>query len=135
VIDASVALAWCFPDESATGPIQVLDELKFRKGIVPGHWPIEVSNAILAGERRKRLIAADISRFFTLLNELSFTVDPFTSQRAMGHILPLARAYGLSAYDAAYLDLAMRERLALATLDGKLRKAAKASGVVVFPHK
>ena len=53
----------------------------------------------------------------------------------MGHILPLARAYGLSAYDAAYLDLAMRERLALATLDGELRKAAKASGVVVFPHK
>jgi len=135
VIDASVALAWCFPDESAADPIRVLDELKFRKGIVPGHWSIEISNAILAGERRHRLTAADVSRFLTLLHELSFTVDPFTSQRATGHILPLARATGLSAYDAAYLDLAMREGLELVTLDSKLSKAAKASGGVVFLGK
>jgi predicted nucleic acid-binding protein len=135
VVDASVALAWCFPDEGGADAVRVLDELKFRQGVVPGHWPLEITNAILAGERRRRLVAADVARFFRLLNGLSLTVDLSTSQQAIGYLLPLARTNGLSAYDAAYLDLAMREGLALATLDDKLRRAAKASGVVVFPGK
>jgi predicted nucleic acid-binding protein len=135
VIDASVALAWCFPDERSDQAGWVLDELRQRRGIVPGIWPLEVTNAILVGERRKRVIEADVSRFFALLSQLSLVVDVLTAQQSLGNILPLARAHGLSAYDTSYLELAMREGCTLATLDAKLRKAAKASGVVVFPDK
>jgi predicted nucleic acid-binding protein len=135
VIDASIALAWCFLDERTDQPRRVLDELRQRRGIVPSIWPLEVTNAILAGERRKRVIEADVSRFLVLLNQLSLTVDVLTAPQSFANILPLARAHGLSAYDASYLELAMREGCTLATLDAKLRKAAKASGVVVFPDK
>jgi predicted nucleic acid-binding protein len=135
VIDASVALAWCFPDERAEQAGWVLDELRQRRGMVPGIWPLEVTNAILAGERRKRVIAADVSRFFALLSQLSLAVDVTTARQSFADILPLARAHGLSAYDASYLELAMREGCTLATLDAKLRRAAKASGVAVFSDK
>lgn len=135
MIDASVALAWCFPDESTHETDSILDELRHRKGIVPSIWPVEVTNAILVGERRKRIVAADVLRFLGLLNQLSLTVDSLAAQQSFGSILPLARAHGLSAYDASYLELAMREGCSLATSDGKLRKAAKASGVAVFPGK
>ena len=135
MIDASVALAWCFPDEQAADALGVLDELRQRKGMVPGLWPLEIANAILAGERRQRLLAADVLRFVELLSGLSLSVDTLTTQRSIGAVLPLARATGLSAYDASYLELAMREGCTLATLDDKLRKAARASGVAVFPDK
>lgn len=135
VIDASVALAWCFPDESADDALLVLEELRHRSGIVPGHWHLEITNAMLVGERRQRLAAADVSRFLGLLSGLSLAVDSFTSQRSISHVLPLAKANALSAYDAAYLELAMREGLSLATLDRQLSEAAKASGVSVFPGK
>jgi predicted nucleic acid-binding protein len=135
VVDASVALTWCFPDESTDQTGWVLEELRQRKGIVPSIWPLEITNAIVAGERRKRLAAADVSRFLRLLNQLSLMVDVLGAQHSFGNILPLARAHGLSAYDASYLELAMREGCTLATLDGRLRKAAKASGVAVFPGK
>ena len=135
MIDASVALAWCFPDEQAADALRVLEELRQRKGMVPGLWPLEIANAILAGERRQRLVAADVLRFVELLSGLSLSVDTLTTQRSIGAVLPIARATGLSAYDASYLELAMREGCTLATLDDKLRKAARASGVAVFPDK
>jgi predicted nucleic acid-binding protein len=134
VIDASVALAWCFPDEGREETEQILEELRHRKGIVPSIWPLEICNAILSAERRQRVAMADVSRFLGLLNRLSLAVDTLPAQRSFSNVLPLARAYKLSAYDASYLELAMREGCALATLDGKLREAATASGVVVFPR-
>lgn len=135
VIDASVALAWCFPDERSAEAVLVLEEFRVRDGIVPSLWPLEVTNAILVGERRRRLAAADVTRFMGLLSQLSLLVDTITVERSIGHILPLARANDLSAYDAAYLELAMREGVALATFDRKLRRVAKASGVAVFPDQ
>ena len=135
VIDASVALAWYFPDENANDALLVLEELRHRNAIVPGHWHLEITNAILMGQRRQRLAAADVSRFLGLLSGLALAVDPFTAQRSLSHIMPLAKANALSAYDAAYLELAMREGLGLATLDRKLGEAAKASGVSVYPQK
>jgi predicted nucleic acid-binding protein len=135
VIDASVALAWCFPDEGTDMTGRVLDALRLRRGIVPSIWPLEITNAVLAGERRKRVVAADIARFLGLLNQLSLTVDVLAAQQSFANILPLARAHGLSAYDASYLELAMREGCGLATLDAKLRTAAEAVGVTVFPDK
>jgi len=132
VVDASVALSWCYPDERSDYAYRVLDELERQKGFVPGLWTLEIANALLVGERRLRLSAADVSRFLKLVKEVSFSVDSQTPHRALSDTLPLARVHGLSAYDAAYLELAMREGSALATLDKKLRAAGKASGVAVF---
>ncbi len=132
VIDASVAMSWCFPDERSDYAHRVLDELEHRRGVVPGLWPLELANALLVGERRNRLSPAEVSRFLKLVKGLSLTIDTQTSQRALADTLPLARAHGLSAYDAVYLELAMREGLTLATLDKKLGQAAEASGVAVY---
>ena len=135
VVDASVTMSWCYPDEHSGYAYRVLEELELRQGVVPGLWALEVANALLVGERRGRLSAADVSRFLELLKALSLTVDSQTPQRAFTGALPLARAHGLSVYDAAYLELAMREGLMLATLDRNLRKAAEACRVAVFPPR
>ena len=83
------------------------------------------------GERRKRLDEARSRRFFVLLEALPIVVDDETSSRAFSDVVHLARAHQLSAYDAAYLELAIRRGLPLACIDGKLRTAA-AAGVVLF---
>jgi len=132
VIDASVAMNWCYPDEQSDYAYSVLDELNRRNGVVPGLWALEIANALLIGERRYRLSAADVLRFLKLVKELALSVDSQTAQRALSDALPLARQHGLSVYDAAYLELAMREGLALATLDKKLSQAAAAAGVRLF---
>jgi predicted nucleic acid-binding protein len=84
------------------------------------------------GERRKRLDEARSRRFFVLLGALPIIVDEETGTKAFGDIVQLARSYQLSAYDAAYLELASRRGLPLACLDGKLKTAAAAAGVVLF---
>ena len=89
---------------------------------VPPIWPLEVANAVAIGERRQRLAPADVMRFLELLRELPIEIDAQTAARALSHTLPLARTHRLSAYDAAYLELAMREKLILTTLDNRLRK-------------
>ncbi len=132
VLDASIAMTWCYPDEHSDFAYKVLDSLEHRQAIAPSLWAVEVANALLVRERRQRLAASDIARFFELLNELSIETDPQTASRAFSDTLQLARTYGLSAYDAAYLELAMREGLVLATLDGRLTHAAKKAGVKVF---
>lgn len=129
MLDASVAMTWCFPDENSPYAERVLDSLQTAAAFVPGLWAIEVANAVLSGERRKRLQEFEAARFFALLNALSITVDPQTAERASTDTLALARRHGLTIYDATYLELAIREGLALATLDEALRKAAQASGV------
>jgi predicted nucleic acid-binding protein len=93
---------------------------------------VEVANALVVGERRQRLAASDIARFLELLNALSIETDTQTAPRALSGTLQLARTYGLSVYGAAYLELAMREGFELATLDGRLRDAAKKAGVRIF---
>ena len=100
--------------------------------IVPAHWQLEVGIAVITGERRGRLSPSDVLRFLSLLNGLSVVPDTQTSARSLTDTLRLARTYGLTTYDAAYLELAMRHRLTLATLDGALQKAAKAAGLALF---
>jgi len=129
VLDASVAMTWCFPDENSPYAERVLDSLQTQGAFVPGLWAIEVANAVLSGERRKRLQEFEAARFFALLNALSITVDPQTAERASTDTLALARRHDLTISAATYLELAIREGLALATLDEALRKAAQASGV------
>jgi predicted nucleic acid-binding protein len=131
-IDASVAMSWCFPDERDGYAYAVLDAMENTSAMAPSLWPIELATAIAMGEKRKRLTRAEATRFLALIKSLPIDIDAETSVRAFDHTLPLTRTYGLTAYDATYLELAMREGLVLATLDDQLRKAARKAGVPVF---
>ena len=132
VLDASVALAWCFPDESSDYADAVLVELKGEVVNVPSIWAVELANALLVGERRKRIKSADVRRFQELLADLTIFEDSQTVTETMANLLPTARHYNLTAYDAAYLDLALRQGSPLATLDNSLQKAAREAGVRIF---
>jgi predicted nucleic acid-binding protein len=129
VVDASVALAWCFPDEASEYADAVLVALKGQAIVVPAVWGLEIANAILAGERRKRLKQPEILRFLALLEGLPIVQDGQAVSEIVSNVLPLARHYDLSAYDAAYLELSIRHGVPLATHDAKLQKAAKRAGV------
>jgi predicted nucleic acid-binding protein len=132
VVDASTALAWCFPDETSDYADGVLVSLERKTMLVPAVWGLEIANAVLAGERKKRLNQPEIQRFITLLESLSLVQDVQPVGQHVSNVLPLARQYGLSAYDAAYLELSIRHGAPLATLDGKLQKAAQKAGVKIF---
>jgi predicted nucleic acid-binding protein len=132
VIDASVALAWCFPDEASDYADGVLVALEDRTAMVPAIWPVEIANALLVGERRKRIRQPEVRRFVELLKGLSVLEDAQPFADSLSNILPLAREHDLSAYDAAYLDVAVRRAAPLATLDAALRKAGRAAGIKIF---
>lgn len=132
VLDTSVALSWAFEDEVSPYTEEVLNSLTRGKAIVPSIWPLEVSNALVVAERRKRLKEAETTRFLTLLFHLPIIVEAEPLTRVFNGIVQLARRYGLSTYDAAYLDLAMRLGLPLATQDEDLRQATSFCGVTVF---
>jgi len=132
VLDASVALAWAFPDEGSEYADAVLVRLEGETILVPGLWAVEVTNGLVVGERRKRLREAEIRRFLALLEGLPVLQDVQSPGDAVKGILPLAREYGLSAYDAVYLELAVRKGAPVATLDTGLRKAAREAGILVF---
>ena len=132
VIDASVALAWCFPDEESDYADSVLLALENQTAIVPAIWSVEITNALLVGERRKRIRQPEVRRFVELLIGLNIIEDGQSFADTVGNVLPLAREYDLSAYDAAYLDASVRHGAPLATLDAMLQKAARAAGVKIF---
>ncbi len=131
VVDASVALAWGIPDEASDYADAVLVFLEGRTLLAPAIWPIEISNALIVAERRGRLKPGDIQRFFALLGDLSTTLDCQDAAHTARTVLPLARAHQLSAYDAAYLELALRHEVPLATLDARMRRAAGAAGISI----
>jgi predicted nucleic acid-binding protein len=132
VVDNSVVMSWCFKDEANKYTDAVLDSLAESYAVVPSIWPLEVANALLVSERRRRLSEADSIRFLTLLAQLPLTVEQEQSEKAMMRILALARKHKLSSYDASYLDLAMRSGLPIATLDKNLRAAAKRAQVAII---
>ena len=132
VLDSSVALAWCFPDEKAPTPEAVLDSLTAARGVVPSLWHLEVANSLLVGERRKRSSEAETVNWLRFLGSLPIAVDEETFARAWSTILTLARSHNLSAYDASYLELASRRGLPLASLDKDLVTAAKAIGIAEY---
>jgi len=132
VLDASVAITWCYPDEQTPYALSVLQALRKLTVVVPSLWPLEVANALLMGERRARLTAAEGAKFVSMLRTLAVEVDPQTPDRAPSDTMQLARIHQLTCYDAAYLELAMRRGLPLATLVAKLAAAAKSAGVPLF---
>lgn len=132
VLDCSVAMSWCFEDEVSVYADLVLDALKDTEAVVPSLWPLEVANVLSVAERRSRLSESQMTRAITLFQALPIRVDTLTAQQALGSTLSLARKHGLSAYDAAYLEVAMREGLPLATADKQLLKVVKACGITVY---
>lgn len=132
VVDASVTLSWCFEDEATPQTEAILDLLSEDTAVVPSLWELEVSNVLLLGERRRRLTESQTARFVALLGQLPILVD--SASVNMEAVLAVGRHHALTAYDAAYLVLAEREGVPLATLDAKLRNAAQAVGVRLIPE-
>ena len=132
VLDNSVTMVWAFEDETDPYAEAIADSLPDVRAFVPGHWRLEVANALLVGERRKRTTEAKVVQFLTLLESFPITVDDQSSAKAWHDTLHLARSRGLSVYDAAYLELALRRGLPLASLDAELKAAAAAAGVKEF---
>lgn len=130
VLDASIVLTWCFPDEN-TSLAQHVAGL-FKRGamaIAPSFWPHEVLNALLVGEKRKRISKELVRRFLDDLATLPIALEQFPCRIVFGRIERLSREHGLTAYDAAYLDLALDRGLPLATLDEALTRACKEARV------
>jgi len=130
VVDASVTLAWCFEDEATVWTDGLLDRLSAGDRIaVPAHWPTEVSNGLLMAFRRQRIPPNRPEMFWDELAALPIAVEPALSPSQAKAALDLCRQYGLTVYDAAYLELAGRKGLPLATLDSALMSAAQPAGV------
>jgi predicted nucleic acid-binding protein len=128
VVDASVALAWCFDDEESPYASHALALLKVGEGFAPSIWPLEIANALRSAEQRGRIDEREVPSATRLLAALPIKVETLGLDRTLSHVLPLARAAELSAYDAAYVDLALRMNLPLATADDFLAHAAVAAG-------
>ena len=128
VIDASATLPWCFADEATAATNALLARLRAGdEALVPAHWPLEVANALLIAVRRKRISPPDAHQFLQDLEFLPIRVDSTTKNLVRTGAFPLAEQYGLSVYDAAYLELAIRLGLPMATLDDELHMAAAAA--------
>ena len=132
VLDCSMTIPWCLEDETNPRSDVVLECLDSQEAVVPTHWSLEVANALVVCERRKRVTPARISEFLGFLGGLPIVADDQTFTKAFGEILLLARSHRLSAYDAAYLELAMREGCPLASLDASLNEAATGLGIALF---
>jgi len=132
VLDCSVTMAWCFGDEATAAAFAVLDRLGSETAVVPPHWFLEVANVLTMAEKRKRMTAPATTEFLKLLSALDIEIDNVTADRTFPHVLPLCRKYSLTSYDAAYLELAIRRQLPLASLDTELRLGAKHAGIKVL---
>jgi len=132
VLDNSVALAWCFEDEQTPAVMDLLDRVTETGASAPLLWPLEALNGLLVAERRRRLDTAKRAQLIAFLRELPIMLDLDTAERAWGQTAQLAERFRLSVYDATYLELALRRRLPLASLDQGLREAAGAIGVEVL---
>ena len=130
VLDASVAVAWCFEDERTPFTEGVLDLLSAGTEVLaPAIWPFEVANALLVAEQRKRITVAQVTALLRRIAGLPISIEPIEPLRAFEQVLSVARQQNLTEYDAAYLELALRTGLPLATLDGKLKQAARSVDV------
>jgi predicted nucleic acid-binding protein len=132
VLDASVALSWCFKNEATEAADRVLEHLANQSACVPVIWHLEVANVLALSERRRRITPAGSAEFIAMLETLPIIVDDETPSRAFGRVLDLAREERLTAYDAAYLELAMRLGIPLASKDEDLCDAAERVGANVL---
>jgi predicted nucleic acid-binding protein len=133
VLDASVTMAWCFEAQSDNYCKSILVALNDQRAMTPEIWILEILNSLVIAERRRRLRAEQSTEFLETLRRLPIDVESAAAKAPWSNeVLALARAHGLSSYDAAYLELAYRKSLPLATRDTALRRAANRSGVPLF---
>lgn len=132
VVDASVAMAWCFQDEATDATRALLLRMSREAAVVPSLWFLEVANVLATAERRGRINPSQSAEFIRLVGRLDLEIDEHAEHRSLTHVLDLARAHKLSAYDAAYLDLAQRWVLPLASCDRALRLAATTLGIALI---
>jgi len=132
VVDNSVALAWCFEDEHTQPILDLLDRVAETGAVAPSLWPLEALNGLLMAERRRRLDTKRRQRLADFLRDLPVTLDAETADQAWTATARLAERYRLPLYDAAYLELALRRKLPLATLDQDLIRAGKALGMTLL---
>ena len=133
VLDCSVTVAWLFHDEATPETDELLDRLKKGAALVPAIWSLEVGNVLTKAQRRNRVTAAQAASCLELVRRLPIEVDAETERRALNEVLSLARTERLTTYDAAYLELAMRRGLDLATRDKALVLAAGRVKVETLP--
>jgi predicted nucleic acid-binding protein len=135
VLDGSMALSWVLADEKTDQSEAVRKIIEEGAEVrVPSLWPLEVANALLVAERRKRISQTDTTSALAALAKLPVEIDSETGQRAGRDIIALARQHSLSVYDAACLELVVRQSAALASLDEALRKAAEKLKVPLLPE-
>lgn len=133
VLDGSVSLAWCFEDERTPEVLAVFERVVEEGAFVPAIWRYEVANALLMGQRRKRIDAGRRTALLQTLSELDVEEDRAPEGDPWRATVQLADLHRLTVYDASYLELAQRRRLPLATLDAPLRAAAGKSAVLLLP--
>ncbi|MFL5244683.1 MAG: type II toxin-antitoxin system VapC family toxin [Gemmataceae bacterium] len=129
VLDSSVTMAWYFKDEANAYAQAVRKSLAKRSATVAGLWPLEIANTLVSAERRQRSTELEATKWLGFLSLLPIHVDGELAARAWAPTLQIARQYNLSAYDASYLELAMRLGVPLASLDNDLKAAAAKAGV------
>lgn len=133
VLDCSVTMAWCFEDEATPGTTRLHRSLAENStALAPAIWSLEVANVLMTAERTRRITASQVRQTIHFLEALPIEIEPLRPPQVFADILPLARERRLTSYDAAYLELAFREGLPLATLDRQLRKAARAISVALM---
>lgn len=134
VLDCSLALAWGLPDEASTRADRLLAKVTQEDVfLVPALWWYELANGLTVAQRHGRLSQPDYERLLDLYGTLPIETDAGLTLDTLRRLVVLAKEYSLSAYDAAYLELAQRHRLRLATLDQPLIRAARRAGVEVEP--
>ena len=133
VVDSSVALAWLLPDEHATAVDALADRLATGRAVAPALWLLEIGNALLTARRRNRLADRDVLRLTEAVAALPIDIDVEPVHRSLPAVMAIAGELRLTSYDAAYVELARRRGLPLATLDARLAAAARKVGLAVLP--
>jgi predicted nucleic acid-binding protein len=133
VLDVSLSCAWCFADEANAEAWAILERLQTQRAHVPALWLWETANVLVQAKRRGRISPAAIRTYLGLLEGLPISVDQPSTASAWHDTLALARSHRLTSYDAAYLELALRRSLPLASRDQALQAAARAEGVPLLP--
>ena len=128
VVDASVAACWCFPDEKSAAADTAMDRLLHDEAIAPGLWTLEITNILVASERRGRISPQETDAFLGDLARLPIGIHREADQKTL---VALARKHQLTTYDASYVELAARTGAALATLDRRLADAARAEDLEI----
>jgi predicted nucleic acid-binding protein len=133
VIDSSLVAAWCFGDEATPQTDALLRSLEDSRGLVPALWHFELTNMLVQAERRKRIGPTDATALLGFIESLPIDTDAEAPALRRRDVWVLARRHKLTSYDSAYLELAIRAGLPLATRDRALADAAMECGVSVLP--